>query len=334
MLFTVAGSVAMPAQMISLEEAGLEQRADLQEWVLSNPAILGPAVKVVTFEFDGLPTAGGAARDRVSVLGLGADGRLVVAELKSSRSADTEVSAIKYAAAGQPHAARVAGRALRPLPVPPPDPHQPGRGAGRAAGPCPRPLARVAAPPPHRPAGPGLLGRRQRQRGLAQRNGPRHRAGPDQRLPLLRLRAAGQQQRADDLGQPDLPGARGGGVHHQPGAPAGQGDGRVQAAGAGRRAGAATRHDRVRGRRHDLHPEPAHRPQLRHAEPARGVARHGPRPAHGALAEQRQRAARLGRRQGGLHAGRADPPHCRAGHRRHRATTSARSGGATRPAGT
>jgi hypothetical protein len=98
MLFTVAGSVAMPAQMISLEEAGLEQRADLQEWVLSNPAILGPAVKVITFEFDGVPTSGGAPRDRVSVLGLGADGRLVVAELKSSRSADTEVSAIKYAA--------------------------------------------------------------------------------------------------------------------------------------------------------------------------------------------------------------------------------------------
>jgi hypothetical protein len=88
----------MPAQMISLEEAGLEQRADLQEWVLSNPAILGPAVKVVTFEFDGVPSAGGPLRDRVSVLGLGADGRLVVAELKSSRAADTEVSAIKYAA--------------------------------------------------------------------------------------------------------------------------------------------------------------------------------------------------------------------------------------------
>lgn len=99
MLFTVAGSVALPAQMISLEEAGLEQRADLQEWVLSNPAILGPAVKVITFEFDGLPAAGGMARDRVSVLGLGSDGRLVVAELKSSRSVDTEVTAIKYAAA-------------------------------------------------------------------------------------------------------------------------------------------------------------------------------------------------------------------------------------------
>jgi len=98
MLFTVAGSVAMPAQMISLEEAGLEERADLQEWVLSNPAILGSAVKVVTFEFEGLPAAAGAGRDRISVLGLGADGRIVVAELKSGRAPDTEVGAIKYAA--------------------------------------------------------------------------------------------------------------------------------------------------------------------------------------------------------------------------------------------
>jgi hypothetical protein len=98
MLFTVAGSVAMPAQMISLEEAGLEERADLQEWVLSNPAILGPAVKVVTFEFEGVPSAVATGRDRISVLGLGADGRLVVAELKSGRTPDTEVSAIKYSA--------------------------------------------------------------------------------------------------------------------------------------------------------------------------------------------------------------------------------------------
>ncbi len=97
MLFTVAGSVAMPAQMISLEEAGLEERADLQEWVLSNPMILGQAVKVITFEFEGLPmTVGG--RDRINVLGLGADGRLVVAELKSSRTPDVEVAALKYAA--------------------------------------------------------------------------------------------------------------------------------------------------------------------------------------------------------------------------------------------
>jgi hypothetical protein len=98
MLFTVAGSVAMPAQMISLEEAGFEERADLQEWVLSNPAILGQAVKIITFEIDGLPTATGDRRDRIHVLGLALDGRLVVAELKSGRTPDTEVTAIKYAA--------------------------------------------------------------------------------------------------------------------------------------------------------------------------------------------------------------------------------------------
>jgi Domain of unknown function (DUF4268) len=98
LLFTVAGSVAMPAQAIPLEEAGLEERADLQEWVLSNPTILGPAVKVITFEFDGLPAPTANARDRIQVLGLGADGRPVVAELKSSRTPDTDVQAIKYGA--------------------------------------------------------------------------------------------------------------------------------------------------------------------------------------------------------------------------------------------
>ncbi len=97
MLFTVAGSVAMPAQQISLEEAGLEERADLQEWVLSNPSILGPAVKVISFEFEALPTSVNG-RDRLYVLGLGADGRLVVAELKSGRSPDTELPVLKYAA--------------------------------------------------------------------------------------------------------------------------------------------------------------------------------------------------------------------------------------------
>src|SRR5580700_8586005 len=98
MLFTVAGSVATPAQSISLEDAGLEERADLQEWVLSNPALLGEAVKIITFEFDGLPGTTTTGRGRITVLGLGADGRLVVAELKSNRTPDVEVLAIKYAA--------------------------------------------------------------------------------------------------------------------------------------------------------------------------------------------------------------------------------------------
>ena len=52
-----------------------------------------------------------------------------------------------------------------------------------------------------------------------------------------------------------------------------------------------------------------------HAEPARGVAARRPGAADGALAEQPQRAAGVGRRQGGVHAGRPGPPHRRAGHR-------------------
>jgi hypothetical protein len=50
-LFTVVGSAAVPAEPISLVDAGLKERAVLQEQVISHPEILGSGVKVVTFEF-------------------------------------------------------------------------------------------------------------------------------------------------------------------------------------------------------------------------------------------------------------------------------------------
>lgn len=98
MLFTMAGSVATPAQMVSLEEAGLSNRADLQEWLAANPEILGPAVKIVTFDLDGPGGSSGTGSDRLSVLGLDQDARLVVAELKWGRTSDSDVGAIKLAA--------------------------------------------------------------------------------------------------------------------------------------------------------------------------------------------------------------------------------------------
>ena len=98
LLFTVAGSVAMPAQMISLEEAGLEERADLQEWVLSNPEILGPSIKIITFDVERQWATPGLPRDRFVIVGLGGDGRLVIAELKYGKNPDTDVTAVKYAA--------------------------------------------------------------------------------------------------------------------------------------------------------------------------------------------------------------------------------------------
>jgi hypothetical protein len=99
-LFTVAGSKAEPATPISLAEAGLRERTDLQEWVLAHPEILGPDVLVVTFEFDRWrATAGDRERDRLDVLGIDSDGRIVVAELKRDGAPDTvEMQAIKYAA--------------------------------------------------------------------------------------------------------------------------------------------------------------------------------------------------------------------------------------------
>lgn len=100
LLFTVVGSTAVPAESISLAEAGLKERSHLQEWVLAHPDILGSGVKVVTFEFDRWwSSSGPMPHDRLDVLGLDADGRLVVAELKRDKAPDTtEMQAIKYAA--------------------------------------------------------------------------------------------------------------------------------------------------------------------------------------------------------------------------------------------
>jgi uncharacterized protein DUF4268 len=98
MLFTVAGTVAVPAQMVTLEEAGLSERADLQEWVTTNPEILGQGIKIVTFDADLPGSATGPQHDRMSVLGLDQEGRLTVAELKWGRAPDVDVAAIKVAA--------------------------------------------------------------------------------------------------------------------------------------------------------------------------------------------------------------------------------------------
>jgi hypothetical protein len=99
-VFEVNQSQATRAKPISLEEAGLRERDHLQEWVIANPDVLGEDVMVVTIEYGQWVTKSGSVeRDRLDVLGLGADGRLVVAELKRGAAPDTvEMQALKYAA--------------------------------------------------------------------------------------------------------------------------------------------------------------------------------------------------------------------------------------------
>jgi hypothetical protein len=58
LLFTVRGATATPATPLTLAEAGLRERRDLQEWVLKNPQILGPDILIVTMEFDRWQSAG------------------------------------------------------------------------------------------------------------------------------------------------------------------------------------------------------------------------------------------------------------------------------------
>ena len=98
-VFTVQPGAALSAEPISLAEAGLRERDDLQEWVRLNPHILGPGVRIVTFEFGRWQARDGYAADRLDLLGLDPDGRLVVAELKRGPAPDVvEMQAIKYAA--------------------------------------------------------------------------------------------------------------------------------------------------------------------------------------------------------------------------------------------
>src|ERR1700722_9851800 len=98
-VFAVSGSTANPAERITLADAGLREREHLQEWVIAHPEIVGPDVMIVTFEFDSWSSAGGAQRDRLDVLGLGRDGRIVVAELRRAGAPDTvDMQALKCAA--------------------------------------------------------------------------------------------------------------------------------------------------------------------------------------------------------------------------------------------
>lgn len=98
-VFTVTGSTAKKATEISLSEAGLKERQHLQEWVLAHPTMLGADVKIVTSEFGRWVGSTGVERDRLDVLGLDREGRLVVVELKRDKASDTvEMQALKYAA--------------------------------------------------------------------------------------------------------------------------------------------------------------------------------------------------------------------------------------------
>ena len=98
-VFVVRGKSASAATPVALSEAGIRERQDLQEWVISHPEVLGSDVLVVTAEFDRWESdSGGSAKERLDVLGLDASGRLVVVELKRDSDPRIHLQAITYAA--------------------------------------------------------------------------------------------------------------------------------------------------------------------------------------------------------------------------------------------
>lgn len=99
LVFTAYPGRAELARKVTLAEAGLRERDDLQEWIRIHPQVLGSGVRIVTYEFDRWVSGSRSHGDRLDLLGLDEDGRLVLAELKRDGAPDTvEMQAIKYAA--------------------------------------------------------------------------------------------------------------------------------------------------------------------------------------------------------------------------------------------
>ena len=85
-------SVAL--QEVEFARLGLQERRDIQEWIAANPGIMGEDLLVISKEFSGFDRTS----ERLDLLAVDANGRLVVIELKRDDSgSDAYWQAIKYA---------------------------------------------------------------------------------------------------------------------------------------------------------------------------------------------------------------------------------------------
>ena len=79
---------------VEFASLGFQERRDIQEWIAANPGILGEDLLIIGKEFSGFDRTD----ERLDLLAVDADGRLVVIELKRDDSgADAHWQAIKYA---------------------------------------------------------------------------------------------------------------------------------------------------------------------------------------------------------------------------------------------
>ena len=80
---------------VPFAQIGVRERADLEQWVLSNPEILGEELLVISSEFDRFE----GSKRRLDVLALDKSGALVVIELKLDLArSHADLQALRYAA--------------------------------------------------------------------------------------------------------------------------------------------------------------------------------------------------------------------------------------------
>ena len=99
-LFRVDEGGAKPVPSTNLSQMGFKETKDLERWVIEHPRILGDGIMIISDQFGRWEAATGERPlDRLDVLGLDSDGRLVLAELKRDRAPrDVHLQAITYAA--------------------------------------------------------------------------------------------------------------------------------------------------------------------------------------------------------------------------------------------
>lgn len=99
-VFVVTSAGLERGMSVKMQAATFRERQDLQEWLIENPDIIEPGFTVLTSEFADWETPQGEKqRDRLDILGIDEEGRIVVVELKRGACPDaTDMQAVKYAA--------------------------------------------------------------------------------------------------------------------------------------------------------------------------------------------------------------------------------------------
>ncbi|UPV72722.1 endonuclease NucS [Halorussus limi] len=96
MIFSVSGDEGTleDIEEKDLADLGFLERQDLQKWAIEEPRILGEDLLIITSEYANFEDT----RDRLDILALDSQGKLVIVELKRDRAdRTTDLQAIKYA---------------------------------------------------------------------------------------------------------------------------------------------------------------------------------------------------------------------------------------------